>query len=69
MDCSLKVFVAVRNFIYKFLTLIFAIPLAVVFGVLFGLVSVLSVYVFVPVGRLLAIPFSWVAKVWILTFF
>jgi hypothetical protein len=42
--------------------LVFAIPLAIVFGVLFALVSVLSVYVFVPIGRLLAIPFGWLAK-------
>lgn len=61
---TLVVFLAVRNFIYKLLSLVFAIPLAVVFGVLFGLFSVLSVYVFVPVGRLLSIPFSWLAKVW-----
>lgn len=58
-----SVFVAVRNFFYKLLSLIFAIPLAIVFGILFAVVSMLSVYVFVPIGRLLSIPFGWVAKV------
>jgi len=58
-----QVFVAVRNFFYKLLSLIFAIPLAIVFGILFAVVSMLSVYVFVPIGRLLSIPFGWVAKV------
>ncbi|KAL3100450.1 hypothetical protein niasHS_001753 [Heterodera schachtii] len=61
---SLTVFLTVRNFCYKLLSLIFAVPLAVLFGILFGLFSMLSVFVFVPVGRLLSIPFGWLAKLW-----
>uniref|UniRef100_A0A183BKP0 Caveolin n=1 Tax=Globodera pallida TaxID=36090 RepID=A0A183BKP0_GLOPA len=61
---ALTVFLAVRNFCYKTLSLVFAVPLAVVFGVLFALLSTLSVFVFVPIGRLLSIPFGWLAKLW-----
>jgi len=58
------VFQSVRSFFYKVFSLIVAIPLAVVFGILFALVSTLSVFVFVPAGRLLSIPAGWIFKVW-----
>jgi len=58
------VFQAVRSFFYKLFSFIIAIPLAIVFGVLFALVSALSVFVFVPAGVLLSIPINWVFKVW-----
>ncbi|KAF7639895.1 hypothetical protein Mgra_00000816 [Meloidogyne graminicola] len=61
---TITVFLAVRNFIYKLFSLIFAVPLAIVFGILFALFSVLGVYLFVPIGRLLSIPLGWLAKVW-----
>uniref|UniRef100_A0A914HA05 Caveolin n=1 Tax=Globodera rostochiensis TaxID=31243 RepID=A0A914HA05_GLORO len=61
---ALTVFLAVRNFCYKMLSLVFAVPLAIVFGILFALLSTLSVFVFVPIGRLLSIPFGWLAKLW-----
>jgi len=59
-----KIFVSVRSFFYKLFALIFFIPLAIVFGLLFALVSATSVFVFVPVGKLLTIPFGWVFKAW-----
>jgi len=59
-----SVFLAVRSFFYKVFSLIIAIPLAVVFGVLFALASALSVFVFVPLGVLLSIPIGWVFKIW-----
>jgi len=58
------VFQSVRSFFYKLFSFIIAIPLAIVFGVLFALVSALSVFVFVPAGVLLSIPVGWVFKVW-----
>jgi len=58
------IFTAVRCFFYKVFSLIVALPLAVVFGILFALVSALSVYVVVPLGRLLSIPAWWIFKVW-----
>jgi len=61
---ALTVFLAVRNFCYKLISLLFAVPLAILFGVLFAVFSALSVFLFVPVGRLLAIPFGWLAKIW-----
>nr|CAD2190000.1 unnamed protein product [Meloidogyne enterolobii] len=61
---TITVFLAVRNFIYKLFSLIFAVPLAILFGILFALISVLGVYFFVPIGRLLSIPLGWLAKVW-----
>jgi len=59
-----SIFTAVRCFFYKVFSLIIALPLAVVFGILFALVSALSVYVIVPLGRLLSIPAWWIFKVW-----
>jgi len=58
------VFQAVRSFFYKLFSCIVAIPLAIVFGILFALISALSVFLCVPAGRLLSIPVCWVAKLW-----
>jgi len=58
------VFQVVRSFTYKVFSTIVAIPLAVIFGILFALVSAVSVFLCVPAGRLLSIPVGWIAKVW-----
>uniref|UniRef100_A0AC34RJB6 Caveolin n=1 Tax=Panagrolaimus sp. JU765 TaxID=591449 RepID=A0AC34RJB6_9BILA len=58
------VFLAVRSFFYKLITLIVAIPLAIIFGLLFAIVSALNVFVCVPVGRLLQVPAQWIFKTW-----
>jgi len=58
------IFTNVRCFFYKVFSLIICLPLAVVFGILFALVSALSVYVIVPLGRLLSIPAWWIFKAW-----
>jgi caveolin 1 len=58
------IFNGVRNFFYKLITVIFALPLAIVFGILFAIVSALNVFVCVPVGRLLTIPAGWIFKTW-----
>ncbi|CAD5224722.1 unnamed protein product [Bursaphelenchus xylophilus] len=61
---SQAVFNAVRGFFYKLFSLLLFIPATVVFGVLFALFSALNVYVVTPLGKLLWIPFGWVAAVW-----
>ncbi|KAI1724923.1 caveolin domain-containing protein [Ditylenchus destructor] len=58
------VFQTVRSFFYKFFSFIIAIPLAIVFGVLFALVSALSVFLCIPAGRLFSIPVGWIFKAW-----
>jgi len=58
------VFQAVRCFFYKLFSFIIAIPLAVIFGILFALLSALSVFLCVPGGKLLSIPAKWIFKVW-----
>jgi len=58
------VFQSVRSFFYKVFSLIIAIPLAVIFGILFALVSTLSVYFCIPAGRLISIPVWWIASAW-----
>lgn len=58
-----SIFTAVRNFFYKLFAILIFIPAALVFGVLFALVSALGVYVVVPAGRLLSIPAMWIFKV------
>ena len=58
-----SVFNWVRNFFYKLFTIILAIPAALIFGILFAIVSALNVLVCVPIGRLLQIPAGWVFKV------
>jgi uncharacterized membrane protein (DUF485 family) len=59
-----KIFVNVKNFFYKLFALILFVPLSIVFAILFAFFSALSVFLIVPLGRLLAIPFGWVFKVW-----
>lgn len=59
-----KLFVKIRAFFYKLFSLILFIPSAVVFGILFALFSVLSVFLLVPIGKLLSIPCIWLFKVW-----
>jgi len=59
-----RVFTALRTFFYKLFTLIIAIPSAILFAILFALVSALHVFCCTPLGRLAAIPFGWLAKVW-----
>jgi len=59
-----KIFVGVRTFFYKLFALILFIPLAIVFGILFALVSAFSVFVCAPVGKLLYIPCNWILTTW-----
>lgn len=60
---AFRVFGAVKSGVYKLLALIVAVPLAVLWGVLFALLTVLNVWACVPAARALAIPGTWVAKV------
>ncbi|CAD6194673.1 unnamed protein product [Caenorhabditis auriculariae] len=59
-----KVFTWTRLFVYRVLSLIVAIPIAIVFGILFAIVSVLNVFACVPLAKLLSIPANWIAKTW-----
>lgn len=59
-----SIFTAVRNFFYKLFTVLICVPAAIVFGVLFALVSALSVFVVLPAARLLAVPANWFVKLW-----
>jgi hypothetical protein len=59
-----SIFTAVRCFFYKLFSIIIFIPAAIIFGVLFALVSALGVYVVIPTGRLFSIPATWIFKLW-----
>jgi caveolin 1 len=61
---TFSVFTAVRAFFYRLFALIVAIPSAIVFAILFALVSVLQVFLCVPAGRLFSIPANWIFKAW-----
>lgn len=59
-----SIFTAVRSFFYKVFTVLLCVPAALILGVLFAFVSAVGVFVVVPVGRLLSVPFAWLAKLW-----
>jgi len=61
---TFRIFTALRAFFYKLFSLIIAIPSAIIFAILFALVSALHVFCCTPLGRLVSIPFGWLAKVW-----
>ncbi|KHN75453.1 Caveolin-1 [Toxocara canis] len=50
--------------IYKLLTAIFVIPIAILFAILFALFSAISIFLCTPIGRLIAIPANAIAKAW-----
>uniref|UniRef100_A0A915BI11 Caveolin n=1 Tax=Parascaris univalens TaxID=6257 RepID=A0A915BI11_PARUN len=54
----------ISGFVYKLLAAIFAIPIAVLFGILFALFSAISIFLCTPIGRLLGIPANGIAKAW-----
>jgi len=62
-----KIFLIVRLFFYKLFSLLLFIPLAIIFGVLFALLSALNVFLCVPFGRLIKIPAVWLFKLWSFT--
>ncbi|KJH48884.1 Caveolin [Dictyocaulus viviparus] len=59
-----KVFTWTRLFVYRLCSLIIGLPAAIVFGILFAIVSVINVFACVPVAKLLTIPANWIAKTW-----
>ncbi|CAI4223491.1 unnamed protein product [Auanema sp. JU1783] len=59
-----KTFVGTRLFIYRVLSLIVGIPAAIIFGVLFAIVTVLNTFLCVPFGKLLTVPGNWIAMSW-----
>uniref|UniRef100_A0A158R5M5 Caveolin n=1 Tax=Syphacia muris TaxID=451379 RepID=A0A158R5M5_9BILA len=50
--------------VYKILASLIAIPLAVIFGIIFGVLSVIGIYICTPLGRLLSVPCMAIAKAW-----
>ncbi|PIO67756.1 Caveolin [Teladorsagia circumcincta] len=59
-----KVFTFTRLFVYRFCSLILGLPAAILFGILFAIVSVINVFACVPIAKLLSIPANWIAKTW-----
>ncbi|KAK6029110.1 Caveolin [Ostertagia ostertagi] len=53
-----------RLFVYRFCSLILGLPAAILFGILFAIVSVINVFACVPIAKLLSIPANWIAKTW-----
>ncbi|VDO40668.1 unnamed protein product [Haemonchus placei] len=59
-----KVFIWTRLFVYRLCSLILGLPAAILFGILFAIVSVINVFACVPIAKLLSIPANWLAKTW-----
>lgn len=59
-----KVFSWTRLFVYRLSSLIIGLPAAIVFGILFAIVTVINVFACVPIAKLLSIPANWLAKTW-----
>ena len=59
-----RVYRFTSNTVYKLLAAIVAIPLAMIFGVIFGLFSVIGIFISTPIGRMLAVPCMTFAKAW-----
>ncbi|CAJ0931338.1 unnamed protein product, partial [Mesorhabditis belari] len=59
-----RIFTWTRLFVYRLGALLIGIPAAIVFGILFALFTVLNVFACVPLGKLLTIPATWIAKTW-----
>jgi len=59
-----RLFTATRLFMYRLLTLIIVVPVALIFALLFALAAVLNNFICVPGARFLAIPLTWLAKAW-----
>jgi len=68
IDCAwrmtYRVFTGTRCFLYKLLSLICALPCAIIWGLVFALLSVCNIWACVPFGRALTIPATWIAKIW-----
>ncbi|XGW26515.1 hypothetical protein V3C99_007258, partial [Haemonchus contortus] len=56
-----KVFIWTRLFVYRLCSLILGLPAAILFGILFAIVSVINVFACVPIAKLLSIPANWLA--------
>ncbi|CAJ0603187.1 unnamed protein product [Cylicocyclus nassatus] len=59
-----KVFTWTRLAVYRLCSMIICLPAAIIFGILFGIVTVLNVFACVPIAKLLSIPGNWLAKTW-----
>ncbi|CAB03359.1 Caveolin-1 [Caenorhabditis elegans] len=57
------VFTAVRLFIYRLVSLL-ALPFTIIFAIFFGLLASINVFIIVPLGKLLSIPGTLLAKLW-----
>jgi hypothetical protein len=67
-DCAWRLtyrtFSCSRCIVYKFVALLFAIPCALIWGIVFALLAVLNIWAVVPGARALTIPAIWIAKAW-----
>lgn len=59
-----RVFLWTRGFAYRLCSLIIGLPAAIVFGILFAILSVINVFACVPFAKLLTIPANWIVKTW-----
>ncbi|VDK40830.1 unnamed protein product [Anisakis simplex] len=58
-----RIFTSTSSFIYKLLTVILVIPVAIVFGILFAIFSAISIFICTPLGLLIGMPANAIAKV------
>lgn len=68
VDCAWKAtnctFRWIRSIVYKLFALIFALPLAIVWGVLFALLTFVHVWLCLPAGKFLSVIGVTLAKIW-----
>ncbi|KRZ68853.1 Caveolin-1, partial [Trichinella papuae] len=57
-------FNTLRRFIYRFLALLFAVPCAIVWAMLFALLTSINVWILTPLAIAISIPAVWLAKTW-----
>lgn len=67
-DCAwrltFRTFTGVRCIVYKLLALLIALPCALIWGIVFALLTLLNVWAATPFARALQIPALWLAKAW-----
>jgi hypothetical protein len=67
-DCAwrltFRTFNGVRCIVYKLLALIVAVPCAIIWGIVFALLTLINVWAATPLARAIQVPAVWLAKTW-----
>ena len=67
-DCvwrlNYRVFMFTRTFFYRLCALICVLPCALIWGLVFAILTVANIWACVPLGRAWTIPGMWIAKTW-----